>query len=263
MAQFIEPPENSMRAQTDTLSSDGSISSPFGLQRWHATSAIARTVVIIHPSRLFRDCLRRALVVGVGLPVIDFDDAEPAMATLESPHMGLLLIGFNQSQAGVDQLDAIIAKVAGRAPVVVTGQSEDPKAVAALLAKGVSGYVPSSLDLEVTIQALGLVLAGGTYAPAGYLTRLWQTIHNRPAETTPETLTSKQLAVIEAIRKGKPNKTIAYELNMCESTVKVHIRNIMKKLQARNRTQVAYIANQMLVSDDKSSVYSDGRAQTA
>ena len=37
------------------------------------------------------------------------------------------------------------------------------------------------------------------------------------------------------------NKLIAYELNMCESTVKVHIRNIMKKLKATNRTQVAYL----------------------
>ncbi len=39
---------------------------------------------------------------------------------------------------------------------------------------------------------------------------------------------------------------IAYDLNMCEGTVKVHIRSIMKKLNARNRTQVAYIANQMI-----------------
>jgi DNA-binding NarL/FixJ family response regulator len=53
------------------------------------------------------------------------------------------------------------------------------------------------------------------------------------------------MAVIEMIRQGKANKTIAYELNMCESTVKVHVRNIMKKLRARNRTQVAFIANQM------------------
>ena len=37
------------------------------------------------------------------------------------------------------------------------------------------------------------------------------------------------------------NKLIAYELNMCESTVKVHIRNIMRKLKATNRMQVAYL----------------------
>jgi DNA-binding NarL/FixJ family response regulator len=63
--------------------------------------------------------------------------------------------------------------------------------------------------------------------------------------------TTRQLAVIAALRKGKANKIIAYELNMRESTVKVHVRNIMKKLKARNRTEVAYLANTMLSGDKR------------
>ena len=46
-------------------------------------------------------------------------------------------------------------------------------------------------------------------------------------------------------RQGKQTKIIAYELGMCESTVKVHIRQIMKKLNARNRTQVVLLTNNM------------------
>lgn len=42
-----------------------------------------------------------------------------------------------------------------------------------------------------------------------------------------------------------PNKLIAYELNMCESTVKVHVRTIMKKLKARNRTEVAFLTQSL------------------
>jgi len=57
---------------------------------------------------------------------------------------------------------------------------------------------------------------------------------------------SRQANVIEALRRGKSNKVIAYELNMCESTVKVHVRNIMKRLNAKNRTEVAFMANEML-----------------
>ena len=52
--------------------------------------------------------------------------------------------------------------------------------------------------------------------------------------------------MVEALRRGKANKAIAHELNMQESTVKVHVRNIMQKLKARNRTQVAFIVNQIL-----------------
>jgi DNA-binding NarL/FixJ family response regulator len=58
-------------------------------------------------------------------------------------------------------------------------------------------------------------------------------------------LTARQTSVANALRQGKANKIIAYELNMCESTVKVHIRSIMKKLHATNRTEVAYKLNEM------------------
>ena len=57
--------------------------------------------------------------------------------------------------------------------------------------------------------------------------------------------TLRQAEVVQALRKGKANKIIAYELNLRESTVKVHIRNIMKKLKATNRTEVAYKLNDM------------------
>ncbi|MBV8797547.1 MAG: response regulator transcription factor, partial [Hyphomicrobiales bacterium] len=52
-------------------------------------------------------------------------------------------------------------------------------------------------------------------------------------------VTAREAAVIRAIQQGKPNKVIAYELNMCESTVKVHVRNLMKKMKAKNRTDLA------------------------
>ena len=57
--------------------------------------------------------------------------------------------------------------------------------------------------------------------------------------------TARQAEVVEALRRGKANKIIAYELHLRESTVKVHIRNIMKKLKATNRTEVAFKINDM------------------
>jgi DNA-binding NarL/FixJ family response regulator len=62
--------------------------------------------------------------------------------------------------------------------------------------------------------------------------------------------TARQAAVIEALRRGKANKIIAYELNLRESTVKVHVRNIMKKLHATNRTEVAYLASRLLNGEE-------------
>jgi DNA-binding NarL/FixJ family response regulator len=65
--------------------------------------------------------------------------------------------------------------------------------------------------------------------------------------------TARQAAVVEALRRGKANKIIAYELKMRESTVKVHVRAIMKKLKARNRTEVAFLANGLMGEGGNSS----------
>ena len=57
-----------------------------------------------------------------------------------------------------------------------------------------------------------------------------------------EPLAERETEVLRLLARGKANKQIAYELNMREGTVKVHIRNIMRKLKAKNRTEVAILA---------------------
>jgi len=59
-------------------------------------------------------------------------------------------------------------------------------------------------------------------------------------------VTPRELEVVRAIQRGSSNKVIAYELGMCESTVKVHVRRVMKKLKAKNRTEVAIKSSELL-----------------
>jgi two-component system nitrate/nitrite response regulator NarL len=54
---------------------------------------------------------------------------------------------------------------------------------------------------------------------------------------------------MEGVRRGQSNKQIARELDLREPTVKVHIRHIMRKLGARNRTQIALIAERLRLTD--------------
>jgi DNA-binding NarL/FixJ family response regulator len=92
-----------------------------------------------------------------------------------------------------------------------------------------------TMSLKVVSEAIRLVQAGGMYIPASSLLAAQRPNEVRGAESNSRLsgLTNRQLAVLEAVRRGKANKIIAYELNMCESTVKVHLRNIMKKLPLR------------------------------
>lgn len=206
-------------------------------------------IIIVHPSRLFRDCLVRSLGDAEKYSVLEFAQLDDISQGQLSAGTALVLIGFSDDGqvSHEQQLEAVLEAIDDRTALVVTGTNEEADYVAGLLRKGVKGYIPASLGLDVSIQALRLVLVGGTFIPASCLMNL-QPAQRRSGKKANdlEKMTAKQLAVIEAIRRGKANKTIAYELNMCESTVKVHVRNIMKKLNAKNRTQVAFIANELL-----------------
>jgi DNA-binding NarL/FixJ family response regulator len=137
------------------------------------------------------------------------------------------------------------------APLIVLSDRDDVDDVNSALSWGVRGYIPTSVESEVAFAALRLINAGGTFVPADAL---------RSATAKPDTaadgrlrllgdeldLTPRELSVLDLLREGKPNKLIAAQLKTEESTVKVHVRNILKKLHAANRTHAVYVVNRLL-----------------
>jgi DNA-binding NarL/FixJ family response regulator len=138
-------------------------------------------------------------------------------------------------------------------PVIVISDRDDADDVISALNHGVRGYIPTSITTEVAIAALTLIEAGGTYVPADVLRIATFGIPGNAEEEQGQTgvqdefdLTPRELSVIDLLRQGKPNKVIALQLNMRDSTVKVHVRNILKKLRVTNRTGAAMMANRLL-----------------
>lgn len=205
--------------------------------------------VIIHRSQLYAECLMHAVAEPNGDTILTFPKVETwiDIPNWQAAALVVLCVSGLSRDEEAQQINALLSCTEGLAPVVIMGDSESPDYVVSLLARGCHGYIPTSLSLNMTVKALSFVRSGGVFIPAEIL--LASQLSHKPNATDKQSdlgmFTAKQSAVIEAIRLGKANKTIAYELNMCESTVKVHVRNIMKKLDAKNRTQVAFIANQM------------------
>lgn len=137
------------------------------------------------------------------------------------------------------------------APVIILADKEDISQVLKALDYGVKGYIPSSVNVNVCVEALRLAMAGGTFVPASSVLALRHATDPNSHRLQPlgGMFTQRQAEVVNALRRGKANKIIAYELKLRESTVKVHIRNIMKKLKASNRTEVACIINEMFPSE--------------
>jgi DNA-binding NarL/FixJ family response regulator len=156
-----------------------------------------------------------------------------------------------------DPLEEVLARDVGTmrqalpgVPIVVLSDVEEahqPKTIRSTLSSGAHGFIPTrTTGIPIAIAAIRFVKAGGTFAPIDQLLSDQSMHTSMIAYAAPQVpLTSRQMAVFSHLRQGKANKIIAYELDMSESTVKVHIRNIMRKTGATNRTQAAYKAQQL------------------
>ena len=265
---MIEHPDNFVAQFSDTSDRQSAVSD--AAHHGHAThehmtgSAPNSTdggglrVAIIERRSFVRECLIRSLSQATGWNVLAYDSAGAWLAVAERLPVSLVVLcvgGANAATADTenDGYAGFVGEISALAPVAMMADSEEPADIVAALERNVRGYIPNSLPLAVAVEAMRLVRAGGVYVPASSLIAAQKSLAE-PHDDKPKAtsmFTSRQLSVIAALRKGKANKIIAFELQMRESTVKVHVRNIMKKLKARNRTEVAYLANSMLASDQR------------
>ncbi|WP_246737439.1 response regulator transcription factor [Nordella sp. HKS 07] len=214
--------------------------------------AINSNIIVIEKRELLRDCLTRCLVSALGPSVVSFPSAKRWTEVMGDAPGGVVVLSIGGKSRDPDSIErelAILRRFANHLPIIVLADAEEPSQIVDALQRGVRGYIPTSVSLAIAIEALRLVRAGGTYAPAGSLIgdKTRRMGLNRSGD---KLFTDRQADVLEALRKGKANKTIAYELNLHESTVKIHVRNIMKKLRAKNRTEVAYIAHEIQESEE-------------
>jgi DNA-binding NarL/FixJ family response regulator len=156
-----------------------------------------------------------------------------------------------QSTAGcIQRILDFVRQHLSDAPVALLSDRDDIEDVANALGCGVRGYIPTSVEAKVVFAAIRLINAGGTFVPA-HAVRAVAEKPNAGSDCVRRELmdghdlTPRELSVIDLLREGKPNKRIAAELKMQESTVKVHVRSIMKKLRVANRTHAASVANRL------------------
>jgi len=204
-----------------------------------------RVVRLLEKRKLVAECLARCVNAALGCDVDIFSDLEALQETQNSgAGLGEALIVISApSEAGAlsecDELERLGLTIADLRVVIVTDSAEMGD-VSRSLARGARGHIPTNLSLDVFINALRLIEVGGRFLPADpFMSGSMQIGTASPQDVSVGPLTRRERSVAEALGKGQSNKQIAYDLNMSENTVKVHIHKIMKKLGARNRTEVA------------------------
>jgi DNA-binding NarL/FixJ family response regulator len=130
-------------------------------------------------------------------------------------------------------------------PIVMLTVSEDEGDLFAAIQAGARGYLLKDLEapqLRAMIEAVSRGEAAITPATAARIIRHLTSLGASSDEAVPDRLTARELEVLRLVTAGRRNKEIAAELGISENTVKYHLRNILEKLHAQSRTEVATFA---------------------
>lgn len=174
---------------------------------------------------------------------------EAITAIRQGLHPDLIVLNF-QADAP-NELAALkgLRSLAEQTRIVVLATDLSPHMLALSLQAGVDGYLTRSMSCEALHRSLQLVMLGEAVFPSDVANLLITCGIDRatptdqqPAITTD--LSKREVQILRCLLDGQSNKAIARNLRITESTVKMHFKNVMRKIHAQNRTQAAVWAIQ-------------------
>jgi len=210
-------------------------------------------IILADDHKLVRDGLTPFLEeLDDNANVIEAAGFEHAMKAAEKAHNLKLIIldlgmpGMN-GLAGVRQMMESYPNV----PVVILSGTHDQTAILKAFNLGIAGFIPKSAGSDVMMSALQLVMAGERYIPSQILVGAAIQDAEQPqtntAPITPSTrsinaarfekLSKREQHVLELLAGGMTNKEIARSIDLQEATIKIHVKNIYRKMGVNNRVQ--------------------------
>ncbi len=204
------------------------------------------SVLIVDDHPLFCDALASAIeTVFPGCRIEKAESLGNALSVLERGFVPDLVI-FDLKLPDVSGISGFVQLRSrlGDAPILVISSLASLELVQSLLHEGAAGFLPKDTSADKLKDVLSRIAAGESYVPKEYDVqdeRTGQKICARALNPKLASLTPQQQKIVRLICAGKPNKQIAFELSLAEATVKAHITALLRRLDVRNRTQVAVL----------------------
>jgi two-component system, NarL family, nitrate/nitrite response regulator NarL len=184
------------------------------------------------------------------------------------PEAALVLIEASQNTGRVLQIVKQAREQAPESRIVVLADQFDLSFVRLGHEAGVDGFCLAAADSEVLIKSFELVMLGETVVPSAVIRPLaigatqdrGHSLQDHTAEPKLSDLkacklSAREMEILRCLMQGASNKMIARKCDVTEATIKVHVKAILRKIGASNRTQAAMWASQRLPQRGGASVH--------
>ena len=200
-------------------------------------------VIIIEKQRLSRESLSAAVIAGLHQPVVTFPNAnEWAMASGRISPSAIIFCASSLSDTNVayEALETI-SVASGEAPILVLSNEDFLYHDVILRNPSLAAVISINEPWSAVLNELQRLRRPN---------EIRKNCNNCSGQRTRPSprlayLTAREVDIIDLLLKGKTNKIIAYELHITESTVKLHLYNVMRKYAVRNRTELAIHLSQL------------------
>ncbi len=205
-------------------------------------------VLIAEDHALFREALGNLVKQIIpGIKVLETAKYTETFALLEStPEIDLIILDLDLPDADWEDGMRKLREINPDIKIVVISASEDNQTIRRASEYHIVGYIPKSFDPKILSSALKIVFDGGTYAPISAVQHGSGAYEQRQQfAAAHNNLTQRQTQVLRLVGEGKSNKQIAYEMQVSEATVKLHINALLRTLGVINRTQAVITAQKL------------------
>lgn len=200
-------------------------------------------LIIADDHLLLGQAVEAALVKTSDYEVTLVETLQGLLTKLSSAAFDMIMLDLKMpGMAGLASVKAVLEAASGAFVVLFTGRV-DPRFLSDCVSLGVRGYIPKDMPLRSLDSALHLIHSGQTFIPvkpdappAAEIT-----------EKEQDDLTNRELHILRLASEGMTNKEIARDISVTEVTVKMHMRNICRKLGARNRAHAAIISRELML----------------
>jgi two-component system nitrate/nitrite response regulator NarL len=206
------------------------------------TETSGSTVLVIDDHPLFRRGVTQLLALDPRLELVgEASSGEEGIALAAAREPDLILLDLNmKGMGGIDTLKRL-REAGSDARIVMLTVSDSADDLVAAIRAGADGYLLKDMEPELLLNRIREALYGRMVISDSLTGALAQALRGESVAATRDAaqLTERERDILACLAAGMSNKLVARELNITEGTVKVHVKNLLKKLNFRSRVEAA------------------------